>query len=88
VLQGEDADPRSPEVELIGRAGLRSLPPHKAGELKIEVSIAYDVDGVIEVIARETSSGQMTREVVMSKAGALSPEIVEERRESIEQMPL
>ncbi len=71
VLQGEDADPNSPEVHLVGRVQLKNLPPHKAGELIIEVTLSYDADGVIEVTARESKSGQMIREVVMSKARAL-----------------
>lgn len=88
VLQGEDEDPRSPEVELIGKAGLRNLPPHKAGELVIEVTVSYNADGVIEVVAKELQSGQMTREVVMQKAGTLSPEILEEKQEQLNQTEL
>lgn len=88
VLQGEDDDPRSPEVHLIGKAGLRNLPPHKAGELVIEVTLRYDVDGVIEVVAKERQSGQMTREVVMQKAGTLSSDILEEKQEQLDQAEL
>jgi molecular chaperone DnaK len=84
VLQGEDEDPRSAEIALIGKAGLRNLPPHKAGELVIEVSLRYDADGVIEVVARELQSGQMTRQVVMQKAGTLSSEILEEKQELLD----
>jgi molecular chaperone DnaK len=70
VLQGEDSNPNSPEVHLVGRVQLKNLPPHKAGELVIEVTLSYNADGVIEVTARESKSGQMIREVVMSKVGA------------------
>jgi molecular chaperone DnaK len=80
VLQGEDLDPRSPEVELIGKAGLKNLPPHKAGELIIEVTLSYDADGVIEVVTKELKSGQANREVVMQKRGALAPEILKEKQ--------
>ena len=86
VLQGEDEDPRSPEVHLIGKAGLRNLPPHKAGELVIEVTLSYTADGVIEVVAKELKSGQTTREVVMQKAGALSPEVLQEKQEMLDQL--
>jgi molecular chaperone DnaK len=88
VLQGEDEDPRSPDVHLIGKAGLRNLPPHKAGELVIEVTLRYDADGVIEVVAKELKSGQMTREVVMQKAGTLSPDILRGKQEQLDQAEL
>jgi molecular chaperone DnaK len=88
VLQGEDEDPRSPDVHLIGKAGLRNLPPHKAGELVIEVTLRYDADGVIEVVAKELQGGQMTREVVMQKAGTLSADILSEKQEQLNQVEL
>jgi len=88
VLQGEDEDPRSPEVELIGKAGLKNLPPHKAGELVIKVTLSYNADGVIEVVAQELQSDQMTREVVMQKAGTLSSDILEEKQEQLNQTEL
>jgi molecular chaperone DnaK len=84
VLQGEDEDPGSPEVQLIGRAGLKNLPPHKAGELVIEISLRCNADGVIEVIARELMSGQMTREAIMPKSGVLSDEVVLEKQAELE----
>ncbi len=88
VLQGEDLDPFSPQVERIGRAGLSGLPPHKAGELMIEVTLRYNVDGVIEVVTRELMSGQVTRESIMQKSGSLSKEIIEERKSLISNMTL
>ncbi len=88
VLQGEDSDPNSPQVERIGRAGLSGLPPHKAGELMIEVTLRYNVDGVIEVVTRELMSGQVTRESIMQKSGSLSKEIIDERKSLISNMTL
>jgi molecular chaperone DnaK len=84
VLQGEDEDPRSPEVQLIGKAGLGNLPPHKAGDLVIEVSLKYDIDGVIEVAASELMSGQTIREVVMQKSGLLSDDILKEKQTELQ----
>jgi len=84
VLQGEDEDPRSPEVQLIGKAGLKNLPPHKAGDLVIEVSLKYDIDGVIEVAASELMSGQTIREVVMQKSGLLSDDILKEKQAELQ----
>lgn len=80
ILQGEEQNPRSPDIHFIGKAGLRNLPSHKAGELLIEVSLSYNADGVIEVVAKELQSGQTTREVVMKKAGTLSSEIIQEKQ--------
>lgn len=86
VLQGEEEDPHSPNVEFIGKLGLLKLPPHKTGELVIEVTLKYNADGVIEVIAKESKSGLVTREVVMQKAGILSPEIFKEKKAEVEKM--
>ncbi len=83
VLQGEDEDPQSINVQLIGKAGLRNLPPHKAGELVIEVTLRYDEDGVIEVIAKEMKGGAMSREVVMKKSRDLTPETLAERQAAL-----
>jgi molecular chaperone DnaK len=88
VLQGEEEEPNSPEIQLIGKAGLKNLPPHKAGELVIRVTLKYNADGVIEVVAQELKSGEMTRETIMQKAGTLSSEIIEEKRETISQFEL
>jgi molecular chaperone DnaK len=84
ILQGEDEDPRSPDVQLIGKAGLKNLPSHKAGDLVIEVSLKYDVDGVIEVAASEQMSGQTIREVVMQKSGLLSDDILKEKQAELQ----
>jgi molecular chaperone DnaK len=88
VLQGEDEDPNSPNVQLIGKAGLRNLPPHKAGELVIEITLRYDADGVIEVVAKELKSGQKTREVVMQKTNILSEDVLEERKQLLDSVRL
>lgn len=88
VLQGEETDPLSPEVERIGQAGLSGLPPHRAGELMIEVTLRYNVDGVIEVVTKELMSGRVTRESIMQKSGSLSEEIIEERKSLISNMQL
>lgn len=84
ILEGEPEDPTSPEVQLIGRAGLKNLPPHEAGDLVIEVSLRCNVDGVIEVVARELMSGQMTREAIMPKSGTLSADIIREHQAELE----
>ena len=85
VLQGEVEDPYSPEVSFIGKVCLKNLPPHKAGELVIEVTLRYDANGVIEVVAKEHKSGKTTREVVMQKAGTLSEDIIKEKEALLDQ---
>ena len=86
VLQGEDENPRSPDVDRIGKAGLRNLPTHKAGELFLEVTLSYTADGTVEVITKEQQSGKVSREVVMPKTGTLSPEIIQAQKEKLAQM--
>ncbi|TCS94269.1 Hsp70 family protein [Hazenella coriacea] len=88
VLQGEHEDPNSPEIDLIGRVQITDLPPHKAGELVIEVTLKYDLNGVIEVVATEQKSGKVIREVVMQKSGSLSKEIIEERKQLLDLLRL
>jgi molecular chaperone DnaK len=88
VLQGEADDPLSPDVQLIGKAGLRNLPAHKAGELVIEVTLRYNADGVIEVVAKELKGGATTREVVMQKTGELSEEVLKEKQELLAEATL
>lgn len=84
ILQGEDEDPDSPNVELVGKTGMKNLPDHKAGDLIIEVTMSYDRDGVIEVVAKELMGGTTTRELVMQKSGALSGDIVAEKKAALE----
>lgn len=88
VLQGEDEDPHSPSVDRIGKAGLKNLPSHTAGELLIDITLKYTTDGTIEVIAKEQKSGQIAREVVMQKTGTLPDEVIEEKRKQLETLDL
>ena len=88
ILQGEDSDPKSPDVDLVGRLSLNDLPPHRAGELKIEVSLRYDADGVIEVNAKELMSGQTVREVIMSKNGSLPNDLLQEKKQALEHIEI
>jgi len=88
VLQGESEDANSPDVELVGRVTLNSLPPHRAGELVIDVILKYDVDGIIEVLAKEVNSGVMVKEVLMQKNGLLSQDIVEVKTSELADLEL
>ena len=88
VLQGEDSDPKSPNVDLVGKLSLTDLPPHKAGQLRIEVALRYTADGVITVVATESISGRTVREVLMRKAGALSKELIKEGEDELRKLSL
>lgn len=88
ILQGEAENPYSKEVGFIGKVSMKNLPPHKAGELIIEVTLRYNANGVIEVVAKEHKSGLITREIVMQKAGSLSDEIVKEKQEFLKKTEL
>ncbi len=88
VLQGEDENPSSPNVDRIGKAGLKKLPPHKAGELKIEVTLKYTADGIIEVVTREQVSGQVSRESIMQKSNTLADDIVVTNKHKLEAMEI
>lgn len=84
VLQGEDVDPRSPNVDLIGKVTVSDLPPGKAGSVRIEVLLRYNASGAIEVVATEMVSGRAVRETVMKKANELSADIVAEKKLDLE----
>jgi molecular chaperone DnaK len=86
VIQGEDENPSSPEVHQIGKVLLKDLPQHKAGELVIEVTLGYTIDGVIDVIAKELKSGVAIRETLMHKSQLLSQDIVSEKKEVLKQL--
>jgi molecular chaperone DnaK len=88
VLQGEDEDPHSPDVDRIGKAGLRNLPPCKAGELKIDVTLKYTADGIIEVVIREQISGQVSRESIMQKSNILADDIVNASTQKLKAMDI
>jgi molecular chaperone DnaK len=77
LLQGEDPDPFSPEVEPIGRVVMDDLPPMPAGEVVVDIVLRYDANGVIEVEARELVGGTTVRAQLLTKVGELDPEIVD-----------
>jgi molecular chaperone DnaK len=76
ILQGEDPDPFSPEVEPVGRLVLGDLPPRPAGEVMVSVALRYDSNGVIEVEATELAGGRVVREKLLKKVGELDPELL------------
>ena len=55
VLQGEDEDPEF--CQLLGEAIFAPLPPYPRGS-PIEITFAYDRNGVIQVTARDPQTDQ------------------------------
>jgi molecular chaperone DnaK (HSP70) len=45
------------------------LPPHKKGELKIEVSFAINTDGILTLTAKDKATDKQIKTVVTSRGG-------------------
>jgi molecular chaperone DnaK len=84
ILQGDDPDPFSPEVESIGRIVINDLPPHPAGQVLVSLTLRYDVDGVVEVEAEELAGGTKLRQQLLRKSGELDPEVVQGLRRDLD----
>jgi molecular chaperone HscC len=55
------------------------VPPRRAGEIGIEVRFTYDVNGIVEVEATVSATGDYKRIVIEENPGVLSPEEIEQR---------
>ena len=87
VLQGDNSDPFSPEVESIGRLVMDELPPRPAGEVLVSLTLRYDTDGVVEVEAEELHDGRKVRQQLMRKSGELDAEVIESLRRDLDALP-
>ena len=56
IVQGENPVASSPDNKLLGTAVLEGIPPMRRGEPQIEITLKYDVNGIINVSATELSS--------------------------------
>jgi molecular chaperone DnaK len=59
VLQGENEDAKKNEV--LANVAFSDLPPHKKGELKIEVSFSINADGLLTVTAVDKKTGKQVK---------------------------
>jgi molecular chaperone DnaK len=84
ILQGEDPDPFSIEVESIGRVRVSDLPEKPAGDVIVAISLRYDADGVVEVLAEELADGRVVREQLLRKSGELDSETTESIRSQVD----
>lgn len=57
IIQGEDPEANSPRNKVIGTAVLEGIPAMPGGVPRIQVTMTYDADGIIQVSAQETASG-------------------------------
>jgi molecular chaperone DnaK len=86
VLQGEDPDPFSIDVDGIGRVRVDDLPQRPAGEVIVAVSLRYDADGVVEVSAEELLEGRVVREQLLRKSGELDDDVLAEMKARVEEL--
>ncbi|HXB16032.1 MAG TPA: Hsp70 family protein [Solirubrobacteraceae bacterium] len=84
VLQGEDSDPFSVDVESVGTMRVDDLPPRPAGAVKLRVTLRYDGSGVVEVVAEELDGHRVARAQLLQKSGELDDDTLEEQRALIQ----
>ena len=56
VVQGDSA--RAEDNEVLSHFAFTGLPPHKKGQLRVEVTFAVDADGILTVSARDQKTGK------------------------------
>ena len=74
IYQGER--PIASQNKLLGEFTLDGIPPARAGEPKIEVSLDIDADGVLNVSAKDLKTGR-AQKITVKANGGLSDEEVE-----------
>ncbi len=71
VLQGESSN--ALENRLLGTFNLSEIPPQAAGQARITVTFAIDVDGIVHVSARDKATSA-TQSIVITDHGGLTDE--------------
>ncbi|WP_414440648.1 molecular chaperone HscC [Burkholderia sp. 22PA0106] len=72
---------------LLGRLPI-DVPAAPAGSVKIEVRFTYDVNGLLEVIARQLPDGQAHTLVIEENPGVLSPDEIAARLQALNKMKI
>jgi len=67
ILQGESED--ADKNEMLAKVILSDLPPHKKGELKIEVTFSVNADGILTVTAIDKKTGKKVKTDVSHRGG-------------------
>jgi molecular chaperone DnaK len=85
IYQGESTDVA--HNRKLGHITLDRLPPGKAGSVRIELVITINVESILTVTARETTSGKETRVRIKPSGGLSHDEVIEiiRRRRAEEQ---
>ena len=73
VFQGDDADIK--KNRLLGEFTLGGLPSGKAGDVHVEVSFTVDVDGILQVGAKEMATGKAASIKVAAFSGLSGSEV-------------
>ena len=82
VYEGERA--LTKDNNLLGTFDLQEIPPMPRGQPKIRVKFKVDANGIMNVSAKEESSGKTKEIVIENKSGRLSEEQKIEARNSLE----
>jgi molecular chaperone DnaK (HSP70) len=54
---------------MLAKVVIKDLPPHKKGELKIEVTFVVDADGLLTVTAMDKMTGKEITTAVSNRGG-------------------
>jgi molecular chaperone DnaK len=73
VYQGESRE--ADENELLGQFEFSGFRKTKRGEVEIEVSFAIGADGIVEVTARDSATGESTKSTISLSSGLSESEI-------------
>ncbi len=73
VYQGERE--KASENKLLGSFTLDGLPPGKAGTVEVEMTLAIDADGVLNVEAKNAATGRAQKIVVKANGGLSEAEV-------------
>lgn len=77
LLQGEDTDPRC--CSLLGAYEFFNIPPRQAGKTLVEITYKYDLNGMVEVEAKDITTGEKLPKKV--KKGEISLDDLEISRQ-------
>jgi len=67
VLQGENLE--ADKNEILAKVVLSGLPPHKKGQLKIDVAFSVDADGILTVSAKDKKTGNELKTTLSHREG-------------------
>jgi len=82
VFQGESPIAESPSNRLLGQFNLEEIPPAPRGQPQIEVSFDIDHNGILNVSAKDVSSGKEKKIRIESSSGISAGEVERMRREA------